>query len=140
MKVNKINKEFLDLIYKKKTIAMDFDEKNGKVYLTDTYKLFVINFEDFIFRFDLFRKASLIGFNDDTNYLKGIITDVIYKDEDKIEKRLITSEDGAINIKVNNKYLEYFDKPKVKVLSDDKPILIYENDKFVGLILPIKEY
>lgn len=140
MKVNKINKEFLDLIYKKKTIAMDFDEENGKIYLTDTYKLFVINFEDFIFRFDLFRKASLIGFNDDTNYLKGIITDVIYKDEDKIEKRLITSEDGAINIKVNNKYLEYFDKPKVKVLSDDKPILIYENDKFVGLILPIKEY
>ena len=138
MKINKINKEFLDLYYKKKLIAYEFDEEKGKIYLTDSYRLFVINYEDFIFRFDLFKKASLKGFCNDLGYQEGIITNTLYKD--KYNMRLITGKDNLLNIKVNDKYLELFDDPEVKVIADNKPVLIYEKGELVGLILPIKEY
>ena len=36
MKIKKINKEFLDLYYKNKLVAYEFDEENGKIYLTDS--------------------------------------------------------------------------------------------------------
>lgn len=138
MKINKINREFLDLYYKKKLIAYEFDEEKGKIYLTDSYRLFVINYEDFIFRFDLFKKASLKGFCNDSGYQEGIITNTLYKD--KYNMRLITGKDNLLNIKVNDKYLELFDDPDVKVIADNKPVLIYEKGELVGLILPIKEY
>lgn len=64
MKISKINKEFLDLYYKKKLIAYEVYE--NKVYLTDN--------------------------------------------------------------------------PDIKVIADNKPVLIYEKGELVGLILPIKEY
>lgn len=138
MKIKKINKEFLDLYYKGKTIAYEFDEENGKVYLTDTYRMFVINYEDFIFRFDLFRTASLKQFNEDEGYIDGIVTNTIYSDD--INTRLITNSDNTLNITINEKYLDLFDNPTVKIKSEDKPVLIYENDVFVGLVLPIRRY
>lgn len=138
MKLKKIQKEFLDLYYKGKTIAYEFDEENGKVYLTDTYRLYVINYEDFIFRFDLFRTASLKQFNIDEGYTEGIITNTIYSGD--INTRLITNSDNTLNITINEKYLDLFDNPTVKIKSEDKPVLIYENDIFVGLVLPIRRY
>lgn len=139
MKLKKINKEFMDLYYKKKLIAMEFDEESGKIYLTDSYKLFVIKFEDFIFRFDLFREVSLKHFLDDSNYVDGVITNGLYT-SNKVDLRIINSKDGLINIKVNNKYLEFFDNPEIKVKDEKSPVLIYENGECVGLILPVMEY
>ncbi len=138
MKLSKINKEFIDLYYKKKLVAYEFDEENGKVYLTDSYRMFIINYEDFIFRFDLFRNVSLKKLCDDTNYQEGIITNTLCVD--KYNMRIITDKDNLLNIKVNDKYLELFDNPEVKVLGEDKPVLIYEKGEIVGLILPIKVY
>ena len=54
--------------------------------------------------------------------------------------RLITGKDNLLNIKVNDKYLELFDDPDIKVIADNKPVLIYEKGELVGLIVPIKEY
>ena len=45
-----------------------------------------------------------------------------------------------LNIKVNDKYLELFDDPEVKVIANNKPVLVYEKGELVGLIVPIKEY
>lgn len=138
MKIKKINKEFLDLYYKNKLVAYEFDEENGKIYLTDTYRAFIINYEDFVFRFDLFRQCKLKHLLDDTNYIDGIITNEIYRDVNDL--RLITDKDKLLNIKVNNKYLDLFDNPEVKIKDELSPILVYENGVLVGLILPIKEY
>ena len=55
-------------------------------------------------------------------------------------KELLEIFESDEELKVNDKYLELFDYPDIKVIADDKPVLIYEKGELVGLILPIKEY
>ena len=136
MKISKINKEFLDLYYKKKLIAYEVYE--DKVYLTDSYRLFVMNVDDCILDLSKFKNVPLVKLCNDFGYQDGIITNTLY--QDKYNMRLITSKDNLLNIKVNDKYLELFDDPEVKVIADNKPVLVYENGELVGLIVPIKEY
>lgn len=138
MKIKKINKEFLDLYYKKKLIAYELDHDNGKVYLTDSYRLYIINMEDMALNFQLFKPVSLKKLIDDTDYIDGIITNTIYNDNDNY--RLITGKDNLLNIKVNDKYLDLFDNPEVKIKDNKSPVLVYENNEIVGLVMPIKEY
>ncbi len=136
MKVRKINKEFLNLYYKKKLIAYEIDYDKGKVYITDSYRLYIINIEDMALNFQIFKTASLKQFIDDSGYVDGIITNTIYNDN----YRLITGKDNLLNIQVNDKFLDNFDEPEVKVLNENKPVLIYEKGELVGLVLPIREY
>ena len=136
MKISKINKEFLDLYYKKKLIAYEVYE--DKVYLTDSYRLFVMNVDDCILDLSKFKNVPLVKLCNDFGYQDGIITNTLYKD--KYNMRLITGKDNLLNIKVNDKYLELFDDPDIKVIADNKPVLIYEKGELVGLIVPIKEY
>ena len=136
MKISKINKEFLDLYYKKKLIAYEVYE--DKVYLTDNYRLIVMNVDDCILDLSKFKNVPLVKLCNDFGYQDGIITNTLY--QDKYNMRLITSKDNLLNIKVNDKYLELFDDPEVKVIADNKPVLVYENGELVGLIVPIKEY
>lgn len=138
MKVSKINKEFLNLYYKKKLIAYEIDYDKGKVYLTDSYRLYIINIEDMALNFQIFKLASLKQLLDDTGYVDGIITNTIYNDKDNY--RLITGKDNLLNIRVNDKFLDFFDDPEVKVLDETKPVFIYERGEFVGLVLPIRVY
>ena len=113
----------------------DFVLYYSKIYCG--IKFIVVNYEDFVFRFDLFRTASLKQFNNDIEYVDGIITNTIYSGD--INTRLITNADNTLNIKINEKYLDLFDNPEIKIKAEDKPVLVYENGIFVGLILPIKE-
>lgn len=138
MKIKKINKEFLDLYYKNKLIAYELDEDKGKVLLTDSYRLYILNIEDFILKYDILTPATLHTFLDDSGYFDGIITNEIYKEQYNL--RLITGKDKLIHIKVNDKYLELFDNPSVKIKDEKSPVLIYENNELVGLILPIINY
>ena len=135
MKISKINKEFLDLYYKKKLIAYEVYE--DKVYLTDSYRLFVMNVDECILDLSKFKNVPLVKLCNDFEYQDGIITNTLYKD--KYNMRLITDKDNLLNIKVNDKYLELFDDPDIKVIADDKPVLVYEKGELVGLIVPIKE-
>lgn len=136
MKISKINKEFLDLYYKKKLIAYEVYE--DKVYLTNSYRLFVMNVDECILDLSKFKNVPLVKLCNDFGYQDGIITNTLYKD--KYNMRLITSKDNLLNIKVNDKDLELFDNPEVKVIADNKPVLVYEKGELVGLIVPIKEY
>ena len=136
MKISKINKEFLDLYYKKKLIGYEVYE--DKVYLTDSYRLFVMNVNDCILDLSKFKNVPLVKLCNDFGYQDGIITNSLYKD--KYNMRLITDKYNLLNIKVNDKYLELFDDPDIKVIDDNNPVLIYEKGELVGLILPIKEY
>lgn len=136
MKISKINKEFLDLYYKKKLIAYEVYE--DKVYLTDSYSLFVMNVDECILDLSKFKNVPLVKLCNDFGYQDGIITNILYKD--KYHMRLITGKDNLLNIKVNDKYLKLFDDPDIKVIGNNKPVLIYEKGELVGLIVPIKEY
>ena len=136
MKISKINKEFLNLYYKKKLIGYEVYE--DKVYLTDSYRLFVMNVNDCILDLSKFKNVPLVKLCNDFGYQDGIITNSLYKD--KYNMRLITDKYNLLNIKVNDKYLELFDDPDIKVIDDNNPVLIYEKGELVGLILPIKEY
>ena len=136
MKISKINKEFLDLYYKKKLIAYEVYE--DKVYLTDSYSLFVMNVDECILDLSKFKNVPLVKLCNDFGYQDGIITNILYKD--KYHMRLITGKDNLLYIKVNDKYLKLFDDPDIKVIGNNKPVLIYEKGELVGLIVPIKEY
>ena len=141
MKISKINKEFLNLYYKKKLIAYELDYDNGKVYLTDIYRLYIINMEDMALNFQLFKPVSLKQLIDDTGYVDGIITNTIYNYKDNY--RLITGligKDNLLHIKVNDKFLDLFDNPEVKIKDNKSPVLVYENNEIVGLVIPVKEY
>ena len=137
MKISKINKEFLDLYYKKKLIAYEVYE--NKVYLTDSYRLFVMNVDDCILDLNKFRNVPLVKLCDDTNYKDGLITNGLI-DSDKYTIRTLINKDNTIKVDVNDKYLKLFDDPEIKIIADNKPVLIYEKGELVGLILPIKEY
>jgi len=138
MKISKINKEFLDLYYKKKLIASEVDYDNGKVYITDSYRLYIINIEDMALNFQIFKQVSLKQLIDDSNYEDGLITNNLIDGEYTI--RTLINKDNTIKVNINDKYLRLFDNPDIKVKGDDKPVLVYEKGELVGLILPIKEY
>lgn len=137
MKINKINKEFLDLYYKKKLIAYEVYE--NKVYLTDSYRLFIMNVDECVLDLNKFRNVPLLKLCDDANYEKGLITNGLI-DSDKYTIRTLINKDNTIKVNVNDKYLKLFDYPEVKVKDDHSPVLVYEKGELVGLILPIKEY
>ena len=127
----------MDLYYKKKLIAYEVYE--NKVYLTDTYRLFVMNVDDCILDLSKFRNVPFVKLCDDTNYEDGLITNGLI-DSDKYTIRTLINKNNTIKINVNDKYLKLFDNPDIKVIADNKPVLIYEKGELVGLILLIKEY
>ena len=137
MKIKKINKEFLDLYYKNKLVAYELDEENGKVYLTDSYRMYIINYEDFIFRFDLFRNCSLKRLLNEDEYYDAELSDTFEKINGVMCKILYVKDKI---IKVNSKYFDLFDNYTLKAKDETSPILVYENDELKGLVMPIKEY
>ena len=136
MKVRKINEEFLKIYYRKKKI---YYEKYGVyILLSDSYRIYKIKNDDCILDLTKFKKINLLDFLDrqDQDYIVGNITDNII--DGKIKLRKITTED--FDVYINDNYLKLFDNPIVKVRADNEPILVYENDEIVGLILPIENY
>lgn len=137
MKLAKINKEFLDLYYKKKLVAYELDEENGKVYLTDSYRMYIINYEDFIFRFDLFRRVTLKPLLSEDGYNEAEFTNN-FKSINGIIYRMIRNDNNELY--VNNKYLDLFDNFTLKIKDNKSPVLVYENEELKGLVLPIREF
>lgn len=137
MEIKNINKEFMNLYFKKKLVA--YDQIDNKILLTDSYRLYILKDDDFILDKSKLRKVDLSKFINDEGYILGYVTnDLKFINKDII--RVIKSSDDSIVINVNDNYLKYFDRFEIKVKSDHDPVYIYENDEMVGLVLPIKEY
>lgn len=134
MKVRKINEEFLKIYYKKEKIY--YEKYEDYVLLSDSYRIYKIKNDDCILDLTKFKEIKLSKFLDDYDYVLGNITDNII--DIKIKLRKIATED--FDLYVNDNYLKLFDNPIVKVKSDDSPVLVYENDEIVGLILPVKSF
>lgn len=134
MKVRKINEEFLKIYYRKKKIY--YEKYEDHILLSDSYRIYKIKNDDCILDLTKFKEVNLHNFLDRQDYIVGNITDNII--DGKIKLRKITTED--FDVYINDNYLKLFDNPIVKVRADNEPILVYENDEIVGLILPIKIY
>lgn len=134
MKVRKINEEFLKIYYRKEKIY--YEKYEDHILLSDLYRIYKIKNDDCILDLTKFKEIKLHNFLDIQDYVIGNITDNII--DDKIKLRKIITE--HFDLYVNDNYLKLFDNPVVKVKSDDSPVLVYENDIIVGLILPIKKF
>jgi len=134
MKVRKINEEFLKIYYRKEEIY--YEKYEDHILLSDSYKIYKIKNDDCILDLIKFKELNLHKFLDRQDYIVGNITDNII--DGKIKLRKITTKD--FDVYINDNDLKLFDNPIVKVRADDEPILVYENDEIVGLILPIKNY
>lgn len=135
MKLKEINKDFLNLHYKGKRLAYyKYDEY---VYITDSYRLYKLAIDDLKLSDNLFTSVDLLRFTNEDGYVDAIITNdlVVYNGT---TCRVIKNDN--ISVKVDDKYLKYFDSPEVKIKSEKDPIFIYENNEYVGLIMPIIEY
>lgn len=134
MKVRKINEEFLKIYYRKKKIY--YEKYEDHILLSDSYRIYKIKNDDCILDLTKFKEVKLHNILDRQDYIVGNITDNII--DGKIKLRKITTED--FDVYINDNYLKLFDNPIVKVRADNEPILVYENDEIVGLILPVKNY
>lgn len=135
MRIKDINKEMLKQYYKDKRVF--YDEINDHIFVTDSYRMYVLNENDFILDKNKLRKVDLSKFIDDSGYVEATITNKL-EFIDKIILRTISNENNSLL--VNDKYLKLFDNPEVKIKDDHSPVLVYEKGEFVGLVLPIKEY
>lgn len=132
MKVRKINEEFLKIYYRNEKIY--YEKYEDHILLSDSYRIYKIKNDDCILDLTKFKEINLHNLLDRQDYVIGNITDNII--DNKIKLRKISFED--FDVYVNDNYLKLFDNPVVKAKSDDSPVLVYENDIIVGLILPIK--
>lgn len=134
MKVRKINEEFLKIYYRNEKIY--YEKYEDHILLSDSYRIYKIKNDDCILDLTKFKEINLHNLLDRQDYVIGNITDNII--DGKIKLRKIITE--HFDLYVNDNYLKLFDNPVVKVKSDDSPVLVYENDIIVGLILPIKKF
>lgn len=137
MNIKEINKYFLNHYYKK-DCKVYYDVIDDIIYLSDSYSIFILNNSDCMLDIDKFKLTKLNHFfNGLENYQDAIITNNIIKDGN-INMIKIESDDKYCYI--NMRYLKLFKDCKVKINSETSPVLFYECDKLVGLVLPIKVY
>lgn len=139
MNLKKINNEVVRL-YHSKSETVIVQRVDDKVYVTDKYVAFILNDSDFIFDTNKFKTADIksIVENDLRLPLEDVHIDKIVL-EDKKQYAILKNEN--IEAMINNKYLSYFnDNCVLKVIDEKHPVIVYENDEVVGIILPIVRY
>ena len=138
MKVQKLNKELLNLYYKKdKKIYAQL--VHDKVYVTDSYRAWILKYDDFILDMNKLKTTDLAHFFNEDGYIEGIKTNKLTEIEGTVGVYL-TSEENDFEVLINQKYLDMFENYTLKIKSEITPVLVYENDEPVGLILPIRTY
>lgn len=136
--MNKFYKGINDYFYKRLIKEEDviYYEKESNIYLTDKYfiaiipgnefvldksKMKEVNLEAFIQKLDLYKYRDISGWLQKEN--------LIY---------LYDSENYKVTI--DKKYFNLFLMNRLKIVKYNAPVLCYDEEKIVGLILPIKEY
>ena len=139
MKIKKLNEEILKRYYKDNKLYVEkFDDK---IFISDSYCVWIINSEDFIFdinKFKAVRIFSLVNGVMDKQLLDGLLTNE-YTKEGKITYRYIVHEDNKVII--DEQHLKCFnDDCNFKIVDNHTPVLVYENEQLVGMICPIKRF
>lgn len=136
--MNKFYKDINNYFFKRliKEEEVFYYEKENNIYLSnkhfiaiiprnesvlDLTKMKEVNLEQF------FKKLDLDNYRDISGWLQKEKLIYLY---DKEEYKVI----------INKDYLRLFSMNKLMIDKDIKPVLCYDEEKIVGLILPIKEY
>lgn len=139
MNLKKINNEIVRLHHSESETVI-VQRVDDTVYVTDKYVAFVLNDSDFIFDINKFKSADIksIVENDLHLPLEDARIDKIIL-EDKKQYAILKNE--TIEVMINNKYLSYFDENcTLKVIDEKHPVIVFEHDEVVGIILPIVRY
>ena len=139
MKIQKINKNLLDTYYKNKILY--YQKLDNVCYVTDSYIAYKLPVNEFMLDTEKLKNRTFNNLFDDYDYVDGIETktyEEIKANNKKILGVIIKNEEKNLEVVINKKYLELFDDYTLKIKSDVSPVLVYEKDIIVGLILPIK--
>ena len=139
MKIQKINKNLLDLYYKNKILY--YQKLDDVCYVTDSYIAYKLPANEFMLDTEKLKNRAFNYLFDDNNYVDGVETknyEEIKANNKKLLGVIIKNEEKNLEVIVNKKYLELFEDYTLKIKSEVSPVLVYEKGIIVGLILPIK--
>ena len=139
MKVQKLNKELLNLYYKtdKKIYAQLVQDK---VYVSDSYRVWILKYDDFMLDINKLKTTDLAHFFNEDGYVPAYKTNQLVDMKNGIVGVYIKSEESDFEALINQKYLDTFEKYTLKIKSEIQPVLVYEHDELVGLIIPMRQY
>lgn len=130
-----INNYFFKRLIKEEDVI--YYEKDNNIYLSDKYFIAIIPINEFVLDKSrmkeinleqFFQKLDLYNYRDISNW-------------DQKEKLIYLYDKENYKI-INIDYMKLFSMNRlmIDINKDISPVLCYDEDKIVGLILPIKEY
>lgn len=142
MKTKELNKEIVNL-YHNKNKNIYVEESDGKVYISDSYVVWILDKNDFIFDINAFKSCKIKSIVESVT--KKELVDAIksnqYTKENSLTLISLMNEEHAIKVNINEKYLKCFeDNCTFKVVNETSPVLVYENKILVGIIMPVKSF
>lgn len=139
MKVTKLNKELLNLYYKtdKKIYAQIVHDD---IYVTDSYRVWKLKYDDFMLDVNKLKTTDLAHFFNEDGYIPAIKTNRLVQQNDSITGIYLRSEESDFEVLINIKYLDMFENYTLKIKGESQPVLVYEHNELVGLIVPMKQY
>lgn len=130
----KIYNYYLDLMLKDKKVFWDYNGLDGGYLLSDSYIISIV--PEMYFNKDKVNKVNLEHFLE--------LPYEEYKESSKIvligSDKTIGLKHGDIEVLISNKYYNLYKGCTFKILGDIKPVLVYDNDKLIAFILPVKKY
>lgn len=129
-----INKYYFNLLLKGDKVF--YTIMDDKIYLSDSYIISIINKDDFLLNIEKLINVDLrICFNKLNEFdYRNIKT--WYAHEDIIS----LLDDNNYKVNINKKYFKLYHDMSFKIFENIKPVIVYNNDEIIGLILPIKVY
>jgi len=139
MKIQKLNKELLNLYYKKdKRIYAQL--VHDYVYVSDSYRVWKLKYDDFMLDMNKLKTTDLAHFFNEDGYIPGFKTDRLVEMKNGIVGVYIKSEESDFEVSINSKYLDTFENYTLKIKGEYEPVLVYEHDELVGLLMPLRKF
>ena len=160
MKIDKLNKQFLDAIYKENfsrnarfNNRIGFYADSSNVYLTlDSYVLYVvpsvlffIDLEHTLVKAHCKLDIKRLAAYDKSEYVDAVNTGELYSSCAPNKKsgtrvKIASVDDPSKCFWIDTDFLKMFDEPAFKVSKCYKyqPVLVFENGCFAGFIMPIR--
>ena len=133
---NKINKYYLDLLMKGQKVHWDYNGLESGYLLTDSYILSCV--PSMYLNKDIMLKANLEKFLELPYEDYKQISMLVHIPETKTIALL--NNEIHVTVEINKKYYNLYKGCTFKILSDIKPVLVYDKENLVAFILPIKRY
>lgn len=152
MNIDKISRDILSKILSQKKKGFITPDNmlvatmyNNKVCIANNTMILLIEKEDFYFNMDIFKeglfsesyKSVFTSFND----AKKVEVQYYIKDEvngKTVDIARLEDKDKTILTYLDSSNLKYFNFPTFKTIGGCNPIFVFEDEKIVGVLVPIK--